>query len=55
MISGTSPEHLHNEMSFHLSRQGLRYLGTDLTFNSIQLSDDNYNNLFTQTKKKYVP
>lgn len=48
MISGNGLTHINEDVSFHWSRQGVRYLGVILTPHPMQLFDANYNKLFKQ-------
>lgn len=50
MISGNWPIQLNDNVSFHWSKQGFRYLGIVLTANFTQLYDVNYNKLIRQIK-----
>lgn len=54
LISGVWPSHLNNQVSFHWSKQGFRYLGIILTPNSSQLFEANYKKLIKQIKNDLI-
>lgn len=54
MISGVWPSHLNEQVSFHWSKQGFRYLGIILTPKSSQLFEENYKKLIKQIQKDIV-
>ncbi len=54
MIFGVWPSQLNEQVSFHWSKQGFRYLGITLTPNPSQLFEANYKKLIKQIKNDVI-
>lgn len=50
MLSGTWPSQLHNQVRFHWSREGFRYLAIVITPYTSKLYEANYGKLLKEIK-----